>query len=286
MVDDGTMQGQGDDRTLRTPGPADRTVPTPPPPPPSPPPQPPAPPPPAPPERAEVADAPPTGSDSTGSDSTDAHPDDAGPEDLDDGPSAGPAGPVGSSRSIGPVRAGEGNGRRSPSRQTWTFAGLLAGVVLLGLLAFAVFQGALTLPFGGGTAPTPTVCAAPSAAVQSARLTRVRVLNASDRRGLALATARELQKRGFTIPEPPGNDAKGAAVSSAAVVRHGPTGARAARTVATQVKGKVTDEQDDRLGEVVDLVLGQTFALLDPAAGVAALKTRPAPSPLCASPSR
>jgi len=66
-----------------------------------------------------------------------------------------------------------------------------------------------------------------------------------------------------------------------AAIRYGPTGSLAARTVATQVKGAVTLQQDDRLGEVVDLVLGPAFALVDRAAGVALLRSATVPSPTC-----
>jgi len=277
MVDDGTTPGPGDDRTVPTPPPPS---PFPPPPavPPGPPPPavPPGPPPAVPPLRAEVT-WPPAGAPSA--DSVDDAPDDAAEPTVPDVTPAAMA----PGRSIGPVRAGESDGRRRPRRQTWTFLGLLAGVLVLGLLSAAVFLGALTWPFGGSPGATPSPCPSPVNEIQSAALTKVRVLNASDRRGLALATARELQKRGFKVPSPPGNDTGSVKPTTAAVVRHGLAGATAARTVATQVKGKVADEQDDRLGEVVDLVLGQTFALVDPATGTAALRSRPTPSPSCRS---
>jgi LytR cell envelope-related transcriptional attenuator len=178
-----------------------------------------------------------------------------------------------------PGRRGGSDRRR---RQTLTFLGMFAGVVVLGLLAVAVFAGTLTLPFGGsggsGT-PTPRVCTTPASTIQAAGITRVHVLNGSTRRGLATSTARELQRRGFKVPDAPTNDPSRPA--GAAVIRHGPGGLTAARTVATQVKGTVVLQQDERLGEDVDLVLGQTFALVDPAAGAAALKAKAAASPSC-----
>ena len=286
MVDDGTDDPQAP--TRRTPGPGDRTVPTPPPAPttadrtaPTPPPPP----------RAEAA-GPPAGppADQDGGPDQNGGPDrgpggwpdqDGGPDGWQPAPDtvATPAGMPGSPPGRAPG-GDRGVGRRH-RRQTWTFVAAFGGVLLLGLLAFAVFQGTLTLPFGGGPTASPSVCTTPPSTIQAAASTRVRVLNASTRRGLALTTARELQKRGFKVPEPPGNDAQPAKAALAAVVRHGPGGVVAARTVATQVKGAVGDEQDDRLGETVDLVLGQTFALVDPATGAAALKNRPGPSPSC-----
>ncbi len=78
---------------------------------------------------------------------------------------------------------------------------------------------------------------------------------------------RELQKRGFQIPDPPANDPGKTKVTTMAVIRHGPTGELAAKTVATAVAGEVTLVADDRPGSDVDLVLGQSF------------KLAPAPSP-------
>jgi len=171
--------------------------------------------------------------------------------------------------------------RRRRRRQTLTFLGALGLVVVVGLGALAVFTGTWSWPFGGTPHAAATPCASAESPLQAVGITQVRVYNASNRRGLALATARELQKRGFRVPEPPRNDPHESKPTTAAVIRHGPGGLAAARTVATQIKGTVGLEQDDRLGEVVDLVLGQTFALVDPAAGTAALKARPAASASC-----
>jgi LytR cell envelope-related transcriptional attenuator len=265
MTDDGTG-GPGwqepDDRTARYPAPDERTVPTSPP-------------------RAEA----------TGLPAAAPAPDQR--QDPDDGPDGGgyllppapgppapPAPPA--AQPARPAGSPEVRGRRR-RRQTLTFVGLLAGVVVVGLVAATVLTG-LWKPFGSGSTGAVPLCPTPTTGVQAAALTRVRVLNASTRRGLALATARELQKRGFKVPDAPGNDTVGAAASAAALVRHGPGGVVAAHTIATQVKGKVTYEQDQRLGEVVDLVLGPTFALVDAKAGAAALKkASPSPAASCSS---
>ncbi|HEY6793092.1 MAG TPA: LytR C-terminal domain-containing protein [Kineosporiaceae bacterium] len=172
-------------------------------------------------------------------------------------------------------------GRRR--RQSVTFAGLLGAVLVLGLFSAAVTTGMWSWPFGGGSSGTasPSLSCTAAPMVQAARLTKVRVYNATVRRGLALSTARELRKRGFMVPEPPRNDPDESRPNSAAVVRHGPGGEVAARTIATQVKGAVVYQQDDRLGEIVDLVLGQAFALVDPVTGAAALKPAASPAPSC-----
>jgi hypothetical protein len=273
MADDGTTRGP-DLPTVRTPAPGDRTVPTPPPPPP------------APPSRAEGS-GPPAGV--APAQGQDAEPD-AGPDaDPGPGPDVDPAGDqytgaaatVPTVQPVGPAPAGERGPRRGHRRQTVTFVALLGAVMVLGLLAFAVFSGTLTWPFGGGATPSPSACATPASSIQAAGLTKVRVFNASTRRGLALATARDLQKRGFKVPEPPRNDTQTGKLTTAALLRHGTGGLIAARTVATQVKGPVAYQQDDRLGEVVDLVLSQTFALVDPTAGAAALKQKSPASPSC-----
>ena len=185
-----------------------------------------------------------------------------------------PPGPPGWQVSPSPAVA-----RPRGRRQTVVFLAGLGTLLVAGLLAFGVFQGAVSWPFGGTPSTrAPSACATPTDAVQGAAATKLRVLNASDRRGLALTTIRELQKRGFTVPDPPGNDTSATKPQGAAVIRHGPSGMLAARTIATQVKGPVAYQADERLGEDVDLVLGQPFALVERAAGLAVLKQHAAPT--------
>jgi hypothetical protein len=169
---------------------------------------------------------------------------------------------------------------RRHRRQSITFVVVLAVVLVVGAGAFAVFKGTLAWPFGGGPPATSTPCPSATPNVQAAALTRVRVLNASTRHGLALAVSRDLQKRGFKVPTF-GNDPLESKPTGAAVLRYGPAGSTAAHTVGTQVVGAVVYQQDDRVGEVVDLVLGQSFALVDAAKGASALKVVPTAVPGC-----
>jgi len=316
--DDPTLRtpGPGDlttDRTTRMPAPDDPTTRVPPPgrhpagrpprpyPPPLPPlpAGPPAPPaPPAPPDRVDRVD------EVDRAEGIDPAPAPEAGQDPDADPYAPPPYPAAGSGDGGSGDGGSGDGtpghgmpslppgppgwQVSPSpaaarprgrRQTVVFLAGLGTLLVAGMLAFGVFQGAVSWPFGGTPSTrAPSACATPTDAVQGAAATKVRVLNASDRRGLALTTIRELQKRGFTVPEPPGNDTSPTKPQGAAVIRHGPSGMLAARTIATQVKGAVAYQADERLGSDVDLVLGQPFALVERAAGLAVLKQHAAPT--------
>jgi LytR cell envelope-related transcriptional attenuator len=86
----------------------------------------------------------------------------------------------------------------------------------------------------------------------------VRVLNATDQRGLAQTVASELQARGFVVDEV-ANDASGRKVTGAGEVRFGPRGADTARYVALYVPG-ASDYQDTRATAQVDLVIGPQYA--------------------------
>jgi len=173
---------------------------------------------------------------------------------------------------ITPARAPDRRRRWRHLRQTFTFALLFVGMVVLGLFAYAAFSGRIDLPFGTGQPAALPTC--PSVAPTSLAPTEVdvNVFNASDRSGLAYTVARDLQKRGFQVPTQPANDPLRAKVTSAAVVRHGAKGALAAKTVAGVVAGQVKYVLDDRPGAEVDLVLGPGFKLRPAAA--------PAPAPV------
>jgi len=160
--------------------------------------------------------------------------------------------------------------RRRRRRQSITFGVFFLVVVGIGLLMLAAYKGRVTLPIGDGKpSPLPTCAPPPSATVQAFSDTSVHVLNASNRKGLALSVARDLQRRGFKVPSTPTNDPAKTQMTTMAVIRHGPKGDLAAHTLATVVAGPVTYQVDDRLGADVDLVLGQTFALVSGPSGTA-----------------
>jgi hypothetical protein len=146
-------------------------------------------------------------------------------------------------------------------RHTLTFLGIFTSVIAVGLVAYTFWLGMWAWPFGSAMAPgcvpgTPTPTAAP------VKQTSVRVYNATDRHGLALTVAHDLQKRGFVVPMWD-NDPTASAMKSAAEVRYGPDGLLNARTVAAQVKGAAVLVLDaNREGPSVDLVLGRTFTAL------------------------
>ncbi|HEX5511821.1 MAG TPA: LytR C-terminal domain-containing protein [Actinomycetales bacterium] len=176
-------------------------------------------------------------------------------------------------------RALERRAARRRRRQAASFALVVLVVLGVGVAAFGVYRGWWEAPLASKEprtttaakpCPTPTVTAAPVKDVT------VRVLNATDRQGLAGSVARELRKRGFDVADV-GNDAPGAKVPEAAQVRHGPDGLLAARTVAAQIPGsKLVD--DGREGFVVDLSLGAAYAKMTPAKEAAKL-TAPVPAP-------
>ncbi|SNC65628.1 LytR cell envelope-related transcriptional attenuator [Kytococcus aerolatus] len=85
---------------------------------------------------------------------------------------------------------------------------------------------------------------------------QVRVLNKGAGAGAAAEAARELEGRGFTVLTT-GNDHSDSPQADA-IVRYGPMGLSAARTVALQVEGARL-ERDSRRDPSVDLVLGKAF---------------------------
>jgi hypothetical protein len=107
--------------------------------------------------------------------------------------------------------------------------------------------------------------AAPSLAPGSVT---VRVLNATDTKGLANTVAADLHARGFVVG-PPDNDRSGRKVTGIGEIRHGKPGVRAARYLAVYVPG-AKDYLDSRATATVDLVIGPTFKQL---AGVDAVAT-------------
>lgn len=139
-------------------------------------------------------------------------------------------------------------------------------LVLTGFVAVSGWYGwnSLTRPADAGdaTAVAPTcVPAIPSNAPAPADI-QLNVYNATDRNGLASATARELRKRGFAILDVT-NDPLGKTVAGTAEVRAGAANQAAAGVVVAQVAGAVF-VPDTRTDTSVDLVLGETYQALAP----------------------
>lgn len=111
----------------------------------------------------------------------------------------------------------------------------------------------------------------------------VRVLNATDRGGLAQQVAGELQNRGFTVAEI-GNDDTDREVTGPGEVRYGPRGADAAAFVALLLPG-AGEYPDTRATAQVDLVIGPEFewpaSLATPEQVAAALSTATSAAAAC-----
>jgi len=111
----------------------------------------------------------------------------------------------------------------------------------------------------------------------------VRVLNATDRGGLAQQVAGELQARGFTVAEI-GNDDTDREVTGPGEIRHGPRGTDAAAYVALYLPG-ASEYPDTRATAQVDIVLGPDFefpaGLATPEQIAAALSTATSAAAAC-----
>jgi hypothetical protein len=172
--------------------------------------------------------------------------------------------------------AGQRERRRIQAR---TFLMGFVGTLGVGLLALTNVLGWWSLPFSvydtvaeGCPTPIPT-----AAQVED---TATRVYNASSTTGLATSVMRELQDRGYRVPEV-GNDPEGASVTQSAQIRYGPDGEMAARTVEATIRGEVILIDDQRTGSVVDLVLGDGYSGLRTPEEVTALIAVPTPVGSC-----
>jgi len=146
--------------------------------------------------------------------------------------------------------------RRRHRRQTLTFVSGLAGVLVLGLLAYMTFLGDISWPFGGKVDVTANLCTR-SKPLQPSKIT-LRVYNGSDRKGLAVQVTRQLQAFGFAV-EDTGNDPLEAKLTTPLEIRHGENGVLAAKTTQAYLIGKVHEVVDDRQSESVDVVLSKSF---------------------------
>lgn len=146
--------------------------------------------------------------------------------------------------------------RRRHRRQTLTFASGLAGVLVLGLLAYMTFLGHISWPFGGKVDVTANLCTR-SKPLQPSKIT-LRVYNGSNRKGLAVQVTRQLQAFGFAV-EDTGNDPLEAKLTTPIEIRRGENGVLASKTTQAYLIGKVHEVVDDRQSESVDVVLSKTF---------------------------
>lgn len=85
----------------------------------------------------------------------------------------------------------------------------------------------------------------------------VRVLNATDEKGLAQTVAKDLQARGLTVSEF-GNDSSGRKITGMGELRHGARGREAASYLRAYLPG-ATDYVDTRATATVDVVIGPDF---------------------------
>jgi hypothetical protein len=164
--------------------------------------------------------------------------------------------------------------RRRRRRQALTFTGLLLLVLLTAVGALGNWLQWWTL---GSAQAAPAPC--PVQTVSAARQTPVNVYNGTDRRGLAGAVARELQRRDFRVLAI-GNEQHPARMTTAVAVRYGPGDEVRARTVALQFPGRVTltANRRARADHSVDVVIGGLYQAMQlRTAAAAAIAPLPTP---------
>jgi hypothetical protein len=156
--------------------------------------------------------------------------------------------------------SGDGPRRRHP---------VATGFLVLLMLAvlFAATFGAVRLLKGGGSdtpsasatsaGPCVTTTATPAATLPQPATITANVYNATDRRGLARATATTLKGRGFGIGSV-ANDPLGKTLTTVAEIRYGAQGKDNALLMRYYVLG-ATLVLDQRTDTTVDVVLGQKF---------------------------
>lgn len=132
---------------------------------------------------------------------------------------------------------------------------------------------------GETTAPEPcvTVTVTPGAALPSAAQVTTNVYNATDRTGLAAATAEELGVRGFIIGKID-NDPLSKTITGVAEIRHGPSGESAAQLMAFYLPGALL-VNDGRKDATIDTVLGAAYTEVAAQSAVDAALASPSPSP-------
>lgn len=156
---------------------------------------------------------------------------------------------------IQPDPVGDGQYRVRRQRRTT----VTLSIVLL-VLAGAFYYAS---SYFNETAPPPAPCTTiPPTPELQPRDVSVRVLNATDRRGLAAATSKVAAKRGFTV-KGIGNDPKGKQIKGVGQLRFGPQGAQSAKLLARHLPG-IALVPDKRQGDTVDLVLGNGWKKFGP----------------------
>ena len=137
-------------------------------------------------------------------------------------------------------------------------------VVLVLVLAGAFYYAASyfnrpSTPSASSDCPTSDFTAQAPAALTAEQVT-VNVYNATNRAGLAAATAKEVKARGFVIGQVT-NDPLKKKIAAPAEVRFGPNGKAGSELVARLVEGAVPT-QDTRADATVDLVIGNGYKAL------------------------
>jgi hypothetical protein len=148
---------------------------------------------------------------------------------------------------------------RRRRRQTLTFLGGLAAVMVLGFFAWLTYAGVVPWPFGGTVSVAQNVCT--RSKPLAPKSIAVRVFNGSSREGLAGQVSGQLKSLGFAV-KATGNDPLESKIRGAVEIRHGENGDLAAATMTAYVVGKVSEVQDDRQDGMVDLVLGPSYSRL------------------------
>jgi LytR cell envelope-related transcriptional attenuator len=148
---------------------------------------------------------------------------------------------------------------RRRRRQTVTFLGGLALVLVVGSIAWLTYAGVVPWPFGGAVKVAQSVCTR-SQPLPPKKIA-VRVFNGSARNGLASQVSAQLKALGFAV-KVTGNDPLEARIKTPVQIRHGANGDIAAATMSAYVVGKVDQEQDDRQDATIDLVLGPSYSRL------------------------
>jgi LytR cell envelope-related transcriptional attenuator len=152
-------------------------------------------------------------------------------------------------------------------------------VVLVVVLAGAFYYAAQyfnrpSTPAASSDCPTGDFTAGGPAALSPGQVT-VNVYNATNRNGLAAATAKDVKARGFVTGQVT-NDPLKKKVDAPAEVRFGPNGKAGSELVAKLVEGAVPT-QDTRADASVDLVIGNGFKAL-------AAAPTPTPTPTVRNP--